>query len=54
MDFTLTEEQIMIRDAARDFATNELLPGVIERDEKQEFPHEQVKKMGELGGLIML
>jgi len=54
MDFTLTEEQIMIRDAARDFATNELLPGVIERDEKQEFPHEQVKKMGELGFLGMM
>ena len=54
MDFTLTEEQIMIRDAARDFATNELLPGVIERDEKQEFPHEQIKKMGELGFLGMM
>ena len=51
MDFTLTEEQIMIRDAARDFARNELLPGVIERDEKQEFPHEQIKKMGELGSI---
>ncbi len=54
MDFTLTEEQIMIRDAARDFARTELLPGVIERDEKQEFPHEQVKKMGELGFLGMM
>ncbi len=54
MDFTLTEEQIMIRDAARDFAKNELLPGVIERDEKQEFPHEQIKKMGELGFLGMM
>ena len=54
MDFTLTEEQIMIRDAARDFARNELLPGVIERDEKQEFPHEQMKKMGELGFLGMM
>lgn len=54
MDFTLTEEQIMIRDAARDFARNELLPGVIERDEKQEFPHEQIKKMGELGFLGMM
>lgn len=54
MDFTLTEEQIMIRDAARDFAHNELLPGVIERDEKQEFPHEQIKKMGELGFLGMM
>jgi len=54
MDFNLTEEHIMIRDAARDFATNELLQGVIERDEKQEFPHEQVKKMGELGFLGMM
>ena len=54
MDFNLTEEQIMIRDAARDFAQNELLPGVIERDEKQEFPHEQIKKMGELGFLGMM
>ncbi len=54
MDFTLTEEQLMIRDAARDFAKNELLPGVIERDEKQAFPHEQIKKMGELGFLGMM
>jgi len=54
MDFTFTEEQLMIRDAARDFAKNELLPGVIERDEKQMFPHEQIKKMGELGFLGMM
>ena len=49
MDFSLTEEHIMIRDAARDFANTELLPGVIERDEKQVFPKELVEKMGELG-----
>jgi alkylation response protein AidB-like acyl-CoA dehydrogenase len=49
MDFSLTEEHIMIRDAARDFAQTELLPGVIERDNKQEFPQELVRKMGELG-----
>jgi len=49
MDFTLTEEHILIRDAARDFANTELLPGVIERDNKQEFPQELVRKMGELG-----
>jgi len=49
MNFNLTEEHIMIRDAARDFARTELLPGVIERDEKQEFPQELVKKMGDLG-----
>ena len=54
MDFNLSEEHLMIRDAARDFAKQELLPGVIERDNKQEFPAEQVKKMGELGFLGMM
>jgi alkylation response protein AidB-like acyl-CoA dehydrogenase len=54
MDFNLSEEHIMIRDAARDFAKNELLHGVIERDNKQEFPAEQVKKMGELGFMGMM
>ncbi len=54
MDFNLSEEHIMIRDAARDFAKTELLPGVIERDNKQEFPAEQVKKMGELGFMGMM
>ena len=49
MDFNYTDEHIMIRDAARDFAQTELLPGVIERDHKQEFPQELVKKMGDLG-----
>jgi len=49
MDFSLSEEHIMIRDAARDFAHAELLPEVIERDHKQEFPQELVKKMGNLG-----
>ncbi len=49
MDFSLTEEHLLIRDAARDFARTELAPGVIERDEKQVFPQELVKKMGELG-----
>jgi len=54
MDFKLTEEHLMIQQAARDFAQNELLPGVIERDEKQIFPTEQIKKMGELGFLGMM
>jgi len=54
MNFTFTEEQIAVRDAARDFAQTELLPGVIERDEKQMFPTEQVKMMGELGFLGMM
>lgn len=54
MDFTLSEEQLMIQEAARDFAQNELLPGIIERDDAQKFPAEQVKKMGELGFLGMM
>ncbi|OQD41532.1 acyl-CoA dehydrogenase [Croceivirga radicis] len=54
MNFSLSEEQLMIKQAAKDFAQNELLPGVIERDEQQKFPKEQVKKMGELGFLGMM
>src|SRR3954471_11641097 len=54
MNFQLTEEQVAVQMAARDFAKNELLPGVIERDEKQKFPTEQIKKMGELGFLGMM
>jgi alkylation response protein AidB-like acyl-CoA dehydrogenase len=54
MDFSLNEEQLMVQQAARDFAQNELLPGVIERDEKQIFPAEQIKKMGELGFMGMM
>ncbi|MBL7928394.1 MAG: acyl-CoA dehydrogenase [Bacteroidia bacterium] len=54
MLFELTEEQKMIQKAARDFAQNELLPGVIERDEHQKFPAEQIKKLGELGFLGMM
>mgnify|MGYP003574951291 CR=1 FL=1 len=54
MHFELSEEQQMIRQAARDFAQNELKPGVIERDEHQKFPAEQVKAMGELGFLGMM
>ena len=54
MYFDLSEEQLMIRQAARDFAQTELKPGVIERDEHQKFPAEQVKKLGELGFLGMM
>jgi alkylation response protein AidB-like acyl-CoA dehydrogenase len=54
MDFNLTEEQLMIQQAARDFAQTELLAGVIERDEHSKFPIEQVKKMAELGFLGMM
>ena len=49
MNFSLSEEQQMVRKAARDFAQNELKPGVIKRDELQEFPDNLVKKMGVLG-----
>jgi len=54
MEFNLTEEHLMIRQAARDFAQAELLPGVIERDNEQKFPMEQIRKMGELGFLGMM
>jgi len=54
MNFSFTEEQLAVRDAARDFAQTELLPGVIERDETQTFPAEQVRKMGELGFMGMM
>lgn len=54
MNFQLTEEQLAVQQAARDFAQTELLPGVIERDTHQKFPVEQVKKMGELGFMGMM
>nr|WKN39308.1 acyl-CoA dehydrogenase [Tunicatimonas sp. TK19036] len=54
MNFELTEEHKAVQEAARDFAQTELLPGVIERDEKQQFPTEQIKKMGELGFMGMM
>ena len=54
MEFKLTEEQLMIRQAARDFANNECLPGVIERDEHQKFPYDQVMKLSELGFMGMM
>ena len=54
MDYSLSEEHLMIQQAARDFAQNELLPGVVERDDAQKFPAEQVKKLGELGFLGMM
>lgn len=54
MDFSFTEEHQMIKDAARDFAKQELLPGVIERDDKSIFPTEQIKKMAEQGFLGMM
>jgi len=54
MNFDLTEEQISIRDAARDFAENEIAPSAVERDLTSEFPKEIVKKLGELGFMGMM
>ncbi len=54
MLFNLTEEHLMIQKAARDFANDVLKPGVIERDEHQKFPTEEIKQMGELGFLGMM
>jgi alkylation response protein AidB-like acyl-CoA dehydrogenase len=54
MNFDYTEEHLNVQQAARDFAQTELLPGVIERDNNQEFPYEQIKKLGELGFLGMM
>ena len=54
MDFRLSEEQLMIQKAAREFAQQDCLPGVIDRDEKQKFPLEQVEKLADLGFLGMM
>lgn len=54
MQFQLSEEHLMIQKAARDFAQNECLPGVIDRDEKQQFPKEQIMKLAELGFMGMM
>ena len=54
MNFELTEEQIAVRDAARDFAQNVLKPGVIERDNEQRFPAEEIKQLAELGFMGMM
>jgi len=54
MDFKLSEEHLMIQQAARDFAESELLPGVIERDNEQRFPTEEIKKLGKLGMMGMM
>jgi len=54
MNFDLSEEHLAVKEAAREFAENELLPGVIERDTHQQFPTEQIRKMGELGFMGMM
>ena len=54
IDLTLSPEQELIKDTAKDFATKHLLPGVMERDEKQKFPYDEIKAMGELGFMGMM
>jgi alkylation response protein AidB-like acyl-CoA dehydrogenase len=54
MQFQFSEEHLMIQKAARDFAQTECLPGVIERDEKQQFPREQIMKLADLGFMGMM
>ncbi len=54
MNFELSEEQLAVQQAARDFAQNSCLPGVIERDREQRFPAEQIKELGELGFMGMM
>lgn len=54
MNFSFTDEQLAVQEAAREFAQKELKPGVIERDSKMQYPKEQVKKMAELGFLGMM
>lgn len=54
MDFQFSEEHLMIQKAARDFAQNECLPGVIDRDEKQQFPREQILQLADLGFMGMM
>jgi alkylation response protein AidB-like acyl-CoA dehydrogenase len=54
INFQLTEEQLAVQEAARDFAQSELLPEVIERDTEARFPKEQIQKMGALGFMGMM
>lgn len=54
MNFELTEEQLAVKEAARDFAQNVLKPGVIERDNNQRFPAEEIKQLAELGFMGMM
>ena len=54
MNFTLTEEQLLIQKTARDFAQNVLKPGVIERDTHKTYPAEQLAEMGDLGFMGMM
>ncbi len=54
MTFQLSEEHLAVKQAARDFARQECLPGVIERDELQKFPKDQIKQLAALGFMGMM
>jgi alkylation response protein AidB-like acyl-CoA dehydrogenase len=54
LNFELSEEQLAVRDAARDFAQNVLKPGVIDRDREQRFPKDEIRQLGELGFMGMM
>jgi alkylation response protein AidB-like acyl-CoA dehydrogenase len=54
LNFNLSEEHLAVQEAARDFAQNELMPGIVERDNEARFPAAQVKRMGELGFMGMM
>lgn len=54
INFSFSEEQLLIQKSARDFAQSKLLPGVLERDENQQFPTQQIKELGALGFMGMM
>ena len=54
MKFELSEEHLSVKEAARDFAENVLKPGVIDRDNEQRFPKDEIRQLGELGFLGMM
>ena len=54
MDFNYSEEQLLVQKTSREFASEQLAPGVAERDEKMEFPAEQIKMLGEMGFMGMM
>ena len=54
INFNLSEEQLLIKKTAKEFAKNELLSGAIERDDKKIWPEAQIKKMGDLGFMGMM
>jgi alkylation response protein AidB-like acyl-CoA dehydrogenase len=54
MNFNFTDDHLMIKESAQDFAVNEIAPSSVKRDINAEFPYEIVKKMGELGFMGMM